>query len=92
LLSHGRRNYPLKRLIYLSTCEFWVQVHGLPLQNMTAVNAIKIGKKFIGEVLNVENRDKKGIIARHHLRIRIAVNILLPLHPEKVGQWMVGGK
>jgi hypothetical protein len=48
---------------------------------MTAVNAIKIGKKFIGEVLNVENGDKKGIIAHHHLRIRIAVNILLPLHP-----------
>jgi hypothetical protein len=48
---------------------------------MTAVNAIKIGKKFIGEVLNVENGDKKGIIAHHHLRIRIAVNILHPLHP-----------
>jgi hypothetical protein len=26
----------------LSTCAFWVQVHGLPLQNMTTINAIKI--------------------------------------------------
>jgi hypothetical protein len=41
----------------LSSCAFWVQVHSLPLQNLTAVNAIKIGK-FIGiEFLNVENGD-----------------------------------
>jgi hypothetical protein len=53
----------------------WVQVHGLPLQNLTAVNAIKIGK-FIGiEVLNVENGDLVGIIAHHHLRIRIMINV-----------------
>jgi hypothetical protein len=58
-----------------------VQVHGLPLQNLTAVNAIKIGK-FIGiEVLNVANGDLEGIIAHHHLRIRVLINVLQPLIP-----------
>jgi hypothetical protein len=33
----------------LTSCAFLVQVHGLPLRNMTAVNAIRIGK-FIGSV------------------------------------------
>jgi len=51
-----------------------VQVHGLPLQNMTIVNAIKIGK-FIGTVLNVENGEILGIISNHHLRIKVAIDI-----------------
>jgi len=64
----------------LSTCVFWLQVHGLPLQNLTAVNAIRIGK-FIGDVKNVENGDCLGIIAFHHLHIRIEINVLQPLIP-----------
>jgi hypothetical protein len=56
-----------------------VQVHGLPLRNLKAVNAIKIGK-FIGiEVLNVENCDLEGIIAHHHLRIRILINVFIAI-------------
>ncbi len=64
----------------LSTCVFWLQVHGVPLQNLTAVNAIRIGK-FIGDVKNVENGDCLGIIAFHHLHIRIEINVLQPLIP-----------
>jgi hypothetical protein len=64
----------------LTSCSFWVQVHGLPLQNLTVVNVIKI-EKFIGlEVLNVENGDLEGIIAHHHLRIRILISVLQPLN------------
>jgi hypothetical protein len=66
--------------VNFSTCVFWVQVHGLPLQNLTTVNAIKIGK-FIGDVKNVENGDNSGIIAFHHLRIMIEVNVVQPLIP-----------
>jgi len=51
--------------VNLNSCVFWVQVHGLPLQNMTTVNAIKIGK-FIGTVLGVENGELLGIICNHH--------------------------
>ncbi len=39
--------------VELSTCPFWVQVHGLPLQNMTARNAISIGKSH-GNLLHHE--------------------------------------
>lgn len=60
------------------TCAFLVQVHGLPLRNMTAVNAIRISK-FIGSVINVENGEHLGIIYNHHLRIRIALDTSQPL-------------
>jgi hypothetical protein len=59
LLSHDLLNYPLKKLIFQRV--FWVQVHGLHLQNLTAVNAIKIGK-FIGDVKNVENEIVQGLL------------------------------
>jgi hypothetical protein len=66
--------------VNLNSCVFWVQVHGLPLQNMTTVNAIKIGK-FIGTVLDVENGELPGIICNHHLRIKVSIDITQPLVP-----------
>jgi hypothetical protein len=66
--------------VNLNSCVFWVQVHGLPLQNMTTVNAIKIGK-FIGTVLGVENGELLGIICNHHLRIKVSIDITQPLVP-----------
>jgi hypothetical protein len=63
----------------LSSCAFWVQVHGLPLENMLAVNAIKIGKLFDLEVLTVEDGDRSGIINHHHLRFRLVIDVSLPL-------------
>jgi hypothetical protein len=65
----------------LSSCAFWVQVHGLPLENMLAVNAIKIGKLFGLEVLTVEDGEKSGIINHHHLRFRLIIDVSLPLVP-----------
>jgi hypothetical protein len=65
----------------LSSCAFWVQVHGLPLQNMMVVNAIKIGKLIGLKVLDVEDGDKSGIISHHHLRICILLDVSLPLVP-----------
>lgn len=38
----------------LNLCPFRVQIHGLPLQNMTTKNAVSIGKG-LGNVLEVEN-------------------------------------
>lgn len=64
--------------VNLHTCAFWVRVHGLPLQNMTAVNAIRIGK-YIGSVIDAENEHRKGIICNHHLRFRVALDTNLPL-------------
>jgi len=65
----------------LSSCAFWVQVHGLPLENMLAVNAIKIGKLFGLEVLTVEDGERSGIINHHHLRFRLVIDVSLPLVP-----------
>lgn len=65
--------------VILSTCAFWVQVHGLPLQNMKTVNAIKI-RKFIGDdVLDIDNGDCPGIICHHHLRMRVVLDVSKPL-------------
>jgi len=65
----------------LSSCAFCVQVHGLPLQNIMVVNAIKIGKLIGLKVLTVEDGDKSGIINHHHLRFRLLIDVSLPLAP-----------
>jgi hypothetical protein len=66
--------------VELHTCAFWVQIHGLPLQNMTARNAASIGLG-LGEVLAVDHGSTKGIIGTHHLRLRVAFDIRKPLVP-----------
>ncbi|GLT53077.1 hypothetical protein SLA2020_263730 [Shorea laevis] len=66
--------------VELSLCSFWVQVHGLPMQNMTLKNAIRIGKS-IGSLLEVENGDSPGLICRQHLRLRVEINTRRPLMP-----------
>jgi len=65
----------------LSSCAFWVQVHGLPLENKLAVNAIKIGKLLGLKVLTVEDGKKSGIINHHHLRFCLLIDVSLPLVP-----------
>jgi hypothetical protein len=65
----------------LNTCAFWVQVHGVPLENMMVFNAIKIGKLIGLEVLDVEDGDKSGIINPHHLHFRMMLDVNLPLVP-----------
>lgn len=65
----------------LFTCAFWIQVHGLPLQNMTDVNASKIGK-FIGDtILDVHNGDCPRIISHHHLGMCVVLDVSKPLVP-----------
>jgi hypothetical protein len=66
--------------INLHMCVFWVQVHGLPSQNMTSTNAIKIGKG-LGTLLEVDNGHVVGLICRQFLRIKVEINILQPLVP-----------
>jgi hypothetical protein len=66
--------------VELYICAFWVQIHGLPLQNMTARNAGSIGLA-LGEVLVVDHGSTKGIIGTHHLRLRVALDTRKPLVP-----------
>jgi hypothetical protein len=67
--------------VELTQCLFWVQVHGLPRQNMTTNNVIKIGKG-LGTLMEVENFETPGLICRQYLRFRVDLNTAQPLIPR----------
>jgi hypothetical protein len=64
----------------LTKVPFWIQVHGLPLHNMTTKNAIAIGKG-LGEFLKVE--ESGGILStfRSYLRILVEIDSNKPFKP-----------
>ena len=64
---------------------FWIQIHGLPLDNLNTKNAVKIGSR-IGEVLEVEDPMVEGNLLRNFLRVRVVVNINNPL---PTGFWVL---
>jgi hypothetical protein len=66
--------------VELHLCPFWIQLHGLPTQNMTLRNANRIGK-VLGNLLEAENHDVSGLICHQHLRLRVELNTSLPLNP-----------
>jgi hypothetical protein len=66
--------------VELTKCAFWIQVHGLPRQNMTVRNAIRIGKA-IGSLLEVENSETSGLICRSFLHVKVELNTARPLPP-----------
>jgi hypothetical protein len=66
--------------IQLHLCPFWVQVHGLPCQNMAAVNSVIIGQR-IGKILEVDDLDSTGPICQPFLRFRVALDTSKPLLP-----------
>jgi hypothetical protein len=61
-------------------CPFWIQAHGLPLQNMTARNAISIAKS-LGTLSPVVPGQPPVLVSTHHLRFRVAINATRPLVP-----------
>ncbi|KAH7854464.1 hypothetical protein Vadar_014112 [Vaccinium darrowii] len=61
-----------------SKCPFWVQVHGLPVEKMTRANAEAIGRRF-GNLLGVEAAADGYLLNRSFLRIRVEINLDLPL-------------
>jgi hypothetical protein len=64
--------------VKLNLCAFWIQVHGLPLQYMTTLNAIRIGKK-LGKILELDNDNSEGLICRQFIRFKIEIDTSLPL-------------
>jgi len=66
--------------VNLNLCSFWVQVHGLPGQNMAAVNAVIIAQR-LGKVLAVDHHDAKGLICQPFLRFRVELDATQPLIP-----------
>lgn len=68
----------LKELDF-SPCEFWVQVHNLPLNKMNLHNAETIGA-LVGKVIRVHD-PKLHTRVRRFIRIRIQVDTSKPLRP-----------
>jgi hypothetical protein len=64
--------------VNLNLCPFWVQVHGLPCQNMAAVNAVIIAQR-LGKILAVDHHDAKGLICQPFLRFRVELDTSQPL-------------
>jgi hypothetical protein len=59
---------------------FWIQVHGLPLINMTIKNAIAIAKG-LGRFLKVEDFGASGATFKSYLRLLVEIDVSTPLKP-----------
>lgn len=57
---------------------FGMQIHGLPLEYMTNVNAEKICAK-IRNFIQFEKVKSPGILFRHYMRIQVEINVENPL-------------
>jgi hypothetical protein len=73
-LSYLRRPLPLKGV------PLWIQIHGLPLQNLTFKNAIDIGKG-LGPLIMVEDNSGVEVTFRSYLRILVSIDVSKPLNP-----------
>jgi len=66
--------------IHLHLCSFWVQVHGLPRQNMAIANSVIIAQR-LGKILEVNDLENTGLICRPFLRFRVELDSAQPLIP-----------
>ncbi|KAK9279425.1 hypothetical protein L1049_013104 [Liquidambar formosana] len=64
--------------IDFSTSPFWVQIHGLPPDQQTHCNALKIGAMFDG-VITVDPSSSDICVWSNFLRIKVQINVLMPL-------------
>lgn len=62
----------------LKVVSFWIQVHGLPLCNMSTKNAIAIGKG-LGHLLKVDDASGTMSTFRSYLRILVEIDSSQPL-------------
>ncbi|BFG18210.1 hypothetical protein CerSpe_235020 [Prunus speciosa] len=65
------------RRVDLGQATFWVQLHGIPLMNMTTMVARKIGS-LMGQVVEVDHAEGDECIGRF-LRVRIRIPVDQPL-------------
>jgi hypothetical protein len=66
--------------LQLKKAPFWIQVHGLPLINMTTKTAISIGKA-LGDLIKVEESSSDKLTFRSFLRILVEIEVSKPLKP-----------
>ncbi|RYR41921.1 hypothetical protein Ahy_A08g038353 [Arachis hypogaea] len=61
--------------------EFWIQVHGIPLDHMNKETRIFIGG-MLGVLVEAEDPKVDGIFRRSFLRIKVSINITKTLPTE----------
>jgi hypothetical protein len=64
----------------LKEAPFFIQVHGLPLKNMSVLNAISIGKG-LGRLLKIDNISGAEATFRSYLRLLVIIDVCKPLKP-----------
>jgi hypothetical protein len=57
---------------------YWIQIFGLPLDHMTVANATQIGN-WMGQLLEVDNADVRGMQLAKCLRIKVLIHLQHPL-------------
>lgn len=70
--------------IDFSGVQFWVHIHGLPLENLNIKSAEKILCQ-LGEIMEIEESMDDGVFLRHFIRARVKINIHSPL---STGCWI----
>ncbi|GLT59031.1 hypothetical protein SLA2020_318770 [Shorea laevis] len=60
--------------------EYWIQVHGLPLDMLTVASAKAIGSS-LGDLISIDNADNSKPSRKSFLRIRVSINLQNPLSP-----------
>jgi hypothetical protein len=66
--------------LHLKSAPFWIQVHGLPLINMTTKTAISIGKA-LGNLIKVEDSNSDKLTFRSFLMMLVEIDVSNPLKP-----------
>jgi hypothetical protein len=64
----------------LNIVPFWIQVHGLPLHNMSLKNSIAIGKG-LGNFVKTDSANGVDCIFRSFLRLLVDIDVSKPLNP-----------
>jgi uncharacterized membrane protein YbjE (DUF340 family) len=59
---------------------FWIQIHSLPLANITIKNAVAIGKG-LGSLLKVDEIVGENKTFRSYLRVLVEIKVFDPLKP-----------
>jgi hypothetical protein len=66
--------------LHLKSAPFWIQVHSIPLINMTTKTAISIGKA-LGDLIKVEDSSSEKLTFRSFLRMLVEIDVSNPLKP-----------
>jgi hypothetical protein len=64
----------------LKPVPFWIQVHGLPLSNMSLKNSIAIGKG-LGNLLKIDPANGVDSTFKSFMRLQVEVDVSKPLNP-----------